>query len=277
MKYLNYLLCLFLLLLISCSDELGPNIDLINTNTGGPTTGAVKRVLIEEFTGVRCVNCPEGSDKIKDLLAIHDTNLVAISIHAGFFAEPYPENQYDFQTTAGTQLEANLLGPVSGYPAATINRKLFDNEFELPVTLNKWAGYINQELQEPAKLTLDITPTYTPTSRNVNARIVLKFLETITAPIHISVLLTEDGVQDAQLTPSGIQMDYTHNHIFRKALTNYNGDRIIDATVQDEELVFNYSTLLPREWVVANCHIIAFVSQIGGDLKVLQVNEVNIL
>lgn len=276
MKVLNYLFIAVTLLWMSCGDELGPDVDLININPVGTGDGAVKRVLIEEFTGVRCVNCPEGSDKIKDLLAIHDTNLVAVSIHAGFFADPYPESQYDFRTTAGTQLENNLLGPVSGYPAATINRKLFDNEFELPVTLNKWAGYITQELQEPAKLTLDITTNYTDATRALNIQVDLKFLETIDDQINISVILVEDGVADAQLTPDGLQTDYTHNHIFRKNLTNYDGDRIDEATDLGEVLNKSYNFTLPNDWVAENCHVIAFVSQRVGTLDILQVNEATI-
>ncbi len=45
-------------------------------------------VLIEEFTGKGCTNCPKGSRELENLLTQFPNNLVAISLHAGFFANP---------------------------------------------------------------------------------------------------------------------------------------------------------------------------------------------
>jgi hypothetical protein len=50
-------------------------------------TSQQRQVLIEEFTGVRCVQCPAGAAEIETLLALHGDQLVAVAIHAGdFFA-----------------------------------------------------------------------------------------------------------------------------------------------------------------------------------------------
>ncbi len=45
-------------------------------------------VLLEEFTGKGCTNCPKGSRELENLLTQFPNNLVAVSLHAGFFANP---------------------------------------------------------------------------------------------------------------------------------------------------------------------------------------------
>lgn len=259
-------------------DEIGPNINLtdeIVVGSGNPS-GEVKRVVVEEFTGVRCVNCPAGSDKIKDLLNNHGDNLIAISYHAGFFANPYPESQYDFRTPEGTNIEANIIGPVSGYPAASVNRKLFANELELPVGLNKWAGYINQELQLVPKLTIDIASTYDDGNRELVASVDMNFLSTVTESLKLTILITEDGVEDTQLTPSGKQNNYVHKHIFRTTLTNSAGDPITDPTTANATITKGYNYTLPSEWNADNCHVIAFVHPVGVSKDILQANQVDL-
>ncbi len=128
MKKISILLAFFAILIIGC-DEIVPPIDLQITYTG-------RRVLVEEFTVVRCVNCPEGSKKIEEIVAQHGEYIIPISIHAGFFSDPYDTSLYDFRTSEGNNLDAHL-GPVQGYPADTVNRTQYANETELPISLSK--------------------------------------------------------------------------------------------------------------------------------------------
>jgi len=61
-----------------------PDIDPPSVNNTNPvdTTGEVLRhVLVEEFTGVQCVNCPQGSQLIENLINTHGERLIAVSIH----------------------------------------------------------------------------------------------------------------------------------------------------------------------------------------------------
>ncbi|MDV7402453.1 hypothetical protein RZS08_64120, partial [Arthrospira platensis SPKY1] len=65
-------------------------------------------MLIEEFTGVRCVQCPAGSADIETYLAIHGEQLIAVSIHAGGFSFPFDESVHDFRTEEGEALNSFL-------------------------------------------------------------------------------------------------------------------------------------------------------------------------
>ncbi len=275
MKKLSVFLVFFVIIMVGCQ-EIVPPIDLEFRYTG-------RRVIIEEFTGVQCVNCPDGSKKIEELATVHGDYLIPISIHAGSFSTPYNESLYDFRTPQGDNLESKLLGPIQGFPSATVNRAVFSNETERPLTLNKWAGYILQELLETPKLEVTIGDSYDSVSRQLNVEILLDFAETVTNPLGISVMILEDDIYDLQLTkdqsvyPNGKNPNYRHRHVFRTMLTDYTGDPIVSAqTNAGSKPTFNYTFTIPTEWNVANCSIVAFVSHKGADLEVLQANKKHI-
>src|SRR5688572_11507337 len=81
-------------------------------------------ILLEEFTGKGCTNCPKGSREIENLLTLFPENLVAVSIHAGFFANPalFPQlGPNDLRPPQADEL-LNLLGQPDGYPSGIVNR-----------------------------------------------------------------------------------------------------------------------------------------------------------
>ena len=59
---------LWLILSLSACDEVPVTIPT-NTNTPGGTYA--QNVLIEEYTGVRCQNCPAGAQLLEDLKHIN--------------------------------------------------------------------------------------------------------------------------------------------------------------------------------------------------------------
>ena len=94
--------------------------------TPEPPTTAVKRVLIEEFTGRKCPNCPTGAQTIANIQAYYEGRVVAVAIHAGMYAMPTGSafSDMDFRTEAGNTYN-DTYSP-QGYPAAMVDRKTFD-------------------------------------------------------------------------------------------------------------------------------------------------------
>lgn len=231
-----------------------------------------RNVLIEEFTGVRCVNCPAGSEAIEDLLEIHGENLIVVSIHAGFFSPPYDESKFDFRTPEGNQL-INFIGSPIGYPSAAINRKLFDGEFDLQLSRNSWPGYVNQELEEAPTFLIHIQNDYNDVDRGLQAQVSVFLPEgmTFNDDVNLTVLITEQEKADVQLTPDGIDAAYKHKHIFRTTLTNATGNPITN-DIQTEQFSCNSFTItLDEGWEAEQCEVIAFVHRTGAEKTVLQV------
>ncbi len=261
----------FLFFFFSACTEIPPEIP----SAGGSTPGSdqERQVLIEEFTGVRCVNCPAGSAQIQDLLATYGERLVAVSIHAGEYSPPLPESLYDFRTEEGDQL-IDYLGAPFGYPSAVINRKQFPGEFSMQLGQAKWAGYIAQELAEAAKVKIAIKPNYEESSRQLSVEVTVFPQEDLPDDLNLSLMITEDDITDYQVTPSGTVSDYEHRHVLRDMLTPYDGEPFGEVLLSGSEVVRHYSLTLPQQWVADRCHLVALVSGSASNKEVLQVHQV---
>jgi hypothetical protein len=88
----------------------------------GSTTPANNRViLLEEFTGHLCVNCPEATMLAHDLKQSYGDKLLLLSIHAGDLAKPSAAPyERDFLTPPGTAI-FNHFAPI-GVPTGMVNR-----------------------------------------------------------------------------------------------------------------------------------------------------------
>lgn len=94
----------------------------MNAQTFVSTTPQNKKVILEEFTGVNCVYCPQGHTIANNIKNANPDNVFLINIHVGNFATP-GAGQPDFRTSFGTAI-ANQSG-LTGYPAGTVNRTVF--------------------------------------------------------------------------------------------------------------------------------------------------------
>ncbi len=265
--------------LLSACEEVPPVINPImggNPDDSSSVENQQRQVLIEEFTGVRCVNCPAGTQAIQSLLGIHGERLVAVSIHAGFFSPPYTQSLYDFRTPQGNSI-LSYVGEPLGFPTAVVNRKLFSGEQDLQLGQSQWAGFISEELAVAPSVKIAITPEFNDVTRVLKADIDLFIEENITeSDVRLSVLITENGIVDYQLTPEGLKADYVHLHVLRGMMTNYDGNPLTEPLVDGAEISRSYTLTLPDGWVADNCHVVAFVHLGGGSKEVLQAHEVGI-
>ena len=272
---------LFFFLLFSCTENkpIIPCLSCDGTSVTVVPTNTIKKVLLEEFTGVRCVNCPQAQAEIKNLQTegIFGENLIAISYHAGFFSEPYSDSQNDFRTTAGTEI-LNFLETPIGYPSAVVNRKKFEGERSLQlIQFATWGGFIGQVLVEEAQIAIDLTTTYNSGNRLVEIAVGTLPLDDILEPLNLTVLITENDIQDTQLTNDGRVNDYAQTHTFRTTVTNTFGEALAASLNTGNRVDKNYTFTLPSDWVAENCSVVAFVHQASDGIEVLQVEEIKIV
>jgi hypothetical protein len=232
-----------------------------------------RKVLVEEFTGVRCVNCPAGASELDNLRGIYGDRLVVVSIHTGDFAPPYSDSKFDFRTPEGDALEKRLGAPL-GYPTAVINRKKFASQTGLQVGRSQWAGLISAETKEASAVSFSVEKTYNPTTRTF--QMTIKAVENTPDALKntvFSAILTEDNIVDAQETPSGKKSDYKHRHVFR----TFAADEIALNPTGATQATYTFNGVLKPNWVAENCSMVLILSQKNGTTKdVLQVNEVKI-
>lgn len=270
---------ILIILLLCCCFTLGcEEVPPVVTPLGmGPAPDTTRqRVLVEEFTGTRCVNCPAGSSELARLQDIYGEQMIIVAIHAGSFARPYADSREDFRTPEGDAL-LSFLGQPLGYPSAVINRKLFDGEFDLQLNRSLWPGYLEQELQVPARVAIRPRLNFQATTREMQLTIDLTLL-TEDAPddLRLSVMVVEDSVADYQLTPDGIDTGYVHRHNLRDMLTAATGNNLPADWRTGQTLTRSYTALLPQKWVAEQCSLVMLVHRTGDQKEVWQVAEIPI-
>ncbi len=263
----SFIALIVLASICSCCDEIPPEITPCQTD---------RVVLVEEFTGIDCVNCPTGSEKIEQIASQNPGKVIVVGIHAGFFATNH--NGFDLRCADGQSLE-QYLGPVQGYPAATINRKIFPDENQLPLGLSQWAGLINSEICNRPIVNLALTPAFN--SNDTTATITVDitptsyFSDNLDYDMAVTVMITENNIVGYQKTPTGSDTAYVHKHVLRDVLsTDYKGDVIItkgNIVTAQQVVISDYK--IPAGWDPDNCYVVAFVHNKGSNIEVHQAAE----
>ena len=282
LRIIKFSSLLFIFYLLAACDENKPIIPCLSCESTPVITNpetVVKKVLMEEFTGVRCVNCPQAKTEIENLQSegLFGENFIAVSYHAGFFSRPYAESKNDYRTAQGDDILDFLDQPI-GFPSGVINRKQFSGEDNLQIeAFTTWGGFVGQELEIEAILALDLETTYNATNRTLNVSVTITPTQNITDALNLSVLISENDIVDVQLTPDGRVDDYAQTHLFRTMITNTFGNPINEALITNQSVSNIYSFTLPNEWVAENCKVVAFVHHAENSKEVLQAEEVNLV
>ncbi len=240
----------------------------------GTGIASERKVLIEEFTGVKCQACPQGSAEIVSLLDIYKENLIAVSIHAGDFSNPLPQSKFDFRTDEGTALEAFLGKPIA-YPSGVVDRKSFPPAPDLQAFRQQWAGRIQANLQVDPGLAINLAPNFNPATRQLSLELTILPSKNLPGSHRFSIMITENHIIDWQTDGADEVEDYEHEHVLRDMLTPFDGSQISEDLKKGVPVKRQFTFAVPTEWKPENCHIVAFVHH-GGipDREVLQAEEV---
>ncbi len=268
MKNILFLLCPVVLLFAACKEQpiLIPDPSL---NITGRT------VLVEEVTGVRCPNCPVGTQTLVGLQQQYGKDkLVVVSIHAaGNFSVPYPAS-IDFRSTEIQEL-ADYVGALEGFPTASINRRLLANELSAFVTPHtRWGGEVAQDLVRDPSIALTVVNTFEPDSRVLSINVSILPDQAISGEHRLTVLITQDSIVGPQINGNTFIPDYIHRHVVRDVVSAPSGDPIFEPLVAGSLVNKTFSVTLPAEYDVQHCSVVAYVHRaVGASKEVIQATE----
>lgn len=272
---------LAVLILAGSCDKVKPPFTQ-NGGGGGGGGGDVKRtILVEEFTGFKCKNCPDATTILHNLKEDqYGEQLILVSVHAGTLAKPNIAGNYssaDYRTPDGDELAADFF--VDFVPVALINR-VPDSASSTPFYSKEiWASVIASELSKPAEADLKLSATYNASNRNVNITVDGKFLTEGTDQEYLSVFVIEDGVIGEQDSNGYHIQQYSHKSMFRGSVNGLYGDRLSTTVIpSDYTFTKTYSYALPTTINPAKCHLVAFIHRKDvGISTVRQADEVILL
>ena len=252
-------------------------------------TSNVYRVLLEDYTGHTCGNCPTAANIIYNtLVPTYGGNLVVIGVHAGFFAIPCPpasrppaspvgSYSEDLNTAAGTawynffNIYSNPLGMVNriGYP---------NNEI---ITSTNWNTTIAGAIGNMAQVKIRVHNIYDPSTRRLQTFTETKFINPLSDNYNLNVVLTEDSViawQEDYADSIPNIPNYAERHVLRGSLNGNFGEQINTSTPTNAGTIFlkSYCTTLSSGWNAAQCHVVVFLFD-ASTYQILNVTEAPVI
>ena len=254
MKKNIFFLLFSLPLLFSCSDVIpeGERYEEL------PPVEARRNILIEDFTGQTCSNCPDAHQVISDLQTLYGEHVIAVAIHAGHFgiAEGSNPNFVGLMQSEGNTY-ATYWG-VETYPAGIINRT------SGLLKHTEWAAYARQALEEEAMIDIQLDCKVTEDSTRIYINTVISSNMEMKGN-KLQLWITESNINAVQQHGGTLNRNYLHNHVYRASVNGLWG----------EEANIPYSNVhyipLRENWDIENLSVVAFVyNDTDG---VLQVTE----
>ena len=204
-------------------------------------------VLLEDFTGQKCANCPKGTEIIEQLTDSLGDVFVAVGIHCGPLGVHPTAKVIGLATDLGEEYYDHW--KLEYQPVGLVNR-------HGAVNYTNWVAEVKKELARTAPMRLTATATYGMTG---DMDITIQATGTAgTTTGKLQVWLLEDSIVATQLMPDNTRkQNYVHNHVLRQAVNGPWGD---DVTVTEGKETVCYYTLKPEEeWRREQLSIVAFV------------------
>lgn len=228
-----------------------------------PAVEAKRVVLLEEFTGQYCVNCPEAHEVIESLLEQYPDNLISVSIHGGPEGTNSIGEEMNMPPMVGLRnsdgaayTDANK---ITAFPAGIVNRS---SGVE---TSDQWSADIRKALEKPSDVEMSLTAICTD-GKKIEISTEVSPYDNITANLQLWVV--ENGIEAIQRTRQGFKTDYIHNNVFRGAVNGLNGESVQLITREPQQ--FTHEIAVKDNWNVENLSIVAFVYDSSGVIQAIQ-------
>ena len=224
-----------------------------------------KTVLIKDFTGARCVNCPAAADYAHNLQhQLDEDHIFILSVHAGYQAQPAGQFP-NFITEEGNvwynNSDSNPLFAVD-HVALTEGNSYTVEQIDTPV---------RDGLAEDQSFEIVIDNDYDADSRQLQVSTRVIALAGGEGDFNVTVCLVEDNIIGWQVVPGGIDKAYVFRNVFRGTLNGADGELIADGIVEEgQQFTLDHAMTLDAEFNADECYVMVYVqNKIQGN-KILQ-------
>lgn len=222
---------------------------------------SIQNILIEDYTGHRCGNCPAAAVIAHDLKLANPERVIVASVHAGsgfqHVSEPgddeYPKYSHDFRCEAGYDYIEEIDGFI-GNPEGMINRKKDDTGSNWRFS-PFWAEAVDEIISEnaPLEMNIQVKTNYYTETRGLFIHVQNKTLMEASGTYTMVVFLIQNELiawQKDYTLPSD-QQDiefYHHKDILLNAINGSFGTQLFSGTSPIDEVFENhYSYQIPSD------------------------------
>ena len=218
-----------------------------------------RAILIEEFTGQNCTNCPDGHKAIQDLTSALGDSVVAVGIHASGLAVPAP---LGFKTDTGEEYYKSVGSPA--LPTAVINMQTS------PLQVSDWSSQVDRLIVNQTPFTVKAEAALDGDMYNIK----VAFSSGNDYEGKLMVWICENDIVRRQLDHGTYINDYVHNHVFRAAVTeDIWGQPVSLKKDEPQYLDFTYKIKASDFWNTDNIYVVAFLYNDGGVAQVTSTHQ----
>ncbi len=257
-KFIFYFLFLAssLFVFTACDYVANPLLPQAKTTTG---TGTVvsdtnQKVLIEDFTGMACINCPTMATRAEELIAQYGSRVFFMEVNYGGFANPTqnaaPYNVWDAETTVGDAY-GNLFVTASGsYPNALVNRRHFPQTLQNigdSLTLgDSVTNFLSQNSGKPG-IYISLATSFNVGTSALTVTATATFLKAYTGNYNLTVVLMQDSIVAPQNDRPAPITNFYHRFALRDNITTSPwGDAIIiGSAAANQSVTKTYAYTIP--------------------------------
>jgi len=277
-------------ILIGCEEEapfinLQPEVNdtgLVDTSYISPTDTVpqTKNILISDYTGVKCPNCPKAAEIAKEISEKYPGRVIVYGIHANaIFGSPYPESKEDYRTEDGEALY-DFFGRAP-QPAGDIDRVLFPGENTIMAPYTKWKQYADRRIKVNNPLNLYLSSTYDSVTNEAIVRVKVWYLQEMQETHFLSLAVLQNNIIDYQIDITEKLPNYEHDHVLRDFITPYSGSPLIQNPEKNRVIIkefrVNLNNLETDLWVREDMTVSAFVHNHIDSFTVKQVQEISFI
>ncbi len=228
------------------------------------TTPADKNAIIEEFTGVRCPNCPDGHNVAAGILANYPdrAHVIAYAPTNSSYTSPVNGGDYDFRRGYLDAFYSSAYCGSRFMPGAFVNRREWGNPAEKMTSRGVWDSHAQTIMAEASPLNVGVSSTYDIGMNTLTVNVEVYYTSTVTDGNSLYVHLMESGIV-AEQQGSGGSANYVHKHNFVEHIsTGQWGDAITGNTTAGSLYTTQYvfdlnNAVAPIN--INNAEVIAFV------------------
>lgn len=246
------LLGMTLCVLSSCD-----NIDESNRYIQEQIPDVGRKVLVEEFTGQLCVNCPDGHTMLSNILNVFGEQVVVVSIHAGSLADGTPG--YGLKTPEGDTY-ANAFN-IQAYPSIVVDHHGHDIS-----NMAQWQDAVKKCLGQNTSVGMNLSAKISEDGKSIAVHSELMSNTDVNATLQLWV--TESKIVTFQQEMHSMNTQYVHNHVYRASVNGTSGESV--ALAANKAMSIDRDIVIDSQWNKDNLSIVAFLYDGNG---VIQVEE----
>lgn len=228
---------------------------------------STRSVLIMEFTGQRCMNCPEGAAAVQKMIDVYGDNIIPLSLHPEntIFTLPYPTGA-KLTSSIATEYYKYYNSP-SSFPCAVFDGQMTANSNNY----KKWEDDAKAAMEKGSPAMLKAYAQLSNDTHEVVVNYDAEFTYNYDAPLNVVVWIVESGLVAPQQTANGsVNRNYVNKHVLRASFNGTWGEPLGEGSGYENGRTYSgtVSGLLDPTWVPENCNII--VALISPDSKYVQ-------